>query len=50
MLKEQNLDFDKLCKLEKWSNEAEIFVCGGGLSYFSSKTILTQNKFTISEL
>ena len=29
MLREHNLNFERLCKLEKWSNEAEILVCGG---------------------
>ena len=33
-----NLNFDKLCKLEKWSNGAEILVCGGRPSYLSNKT------------
>ena len=45
-----NLNFDKLCKLEEWSDGAEILVCGGRPSYLSKKTILNQNKFTISEL
>ena len=45
-----NLDFDRLCKLEKWSNGAEILVCGGGPLYLSNKTILIQNKFMVSEL
>ena len=48
--KEHNLKFDTLCKLEKWSNWAEILVCGGRPSYLSNKTILTQNKFMVSEL
>ena len=30
---EQNLNFDTLYKLEKWSNGAEILVCDGGPSY-----------------
>ena len=50
VLKVQNLDFDRLYKLEKWSNGAEILVCDGGPSNLSNKTILTQNKFTVSEL
>ena len=50
MLRVHNLNFDKLCKLEKCSNGAEILVCSEGLSFFSNKTILTQNKFTVSEL
>ena len=50
VLREHNLNFDKLCKLEKSSNGAEILVCGGQPSYLSKKTILTQNKFTVSEL
>ena len=45
--REHNLNFDKLCKLKKWSNRAEILVCGGLPSYLS---ILTQNKFKVSEL
>ena len=45
-----NLNFDRLCKLEKWSNGAEILVCGGRPSYLSNKIILNQNKFTVSEL
>ena len=50
VLKEHNLNFGRLCKLEKWSNGAEILVCDGQPSYLSNKTILTQNKFTVSEL
>ena len=50
VLREHNLNFNRLCKLEKWSNEAEILVCGGQPSYLSNKTILTQNKFTVNEL
>ena len=50
MLRKHNLNFDKLCKLEKWSNEVEILVCDGQPSYLSNKTILTQNKFMLSEL
>ena len=50
MLVEHNLDFDKLCNLEKWSNGAEILVCNGGPSYLSNKRILAQNKFMVSEL
>ena len=50
MLNEHNLNFDKLRKLEKWSNEAEILVCGGRPSYLSNKIILTQIKFMIGEL
>ena len=46
----RNLDFDRLCELEKWSNGAEILVCGAGPLYLSNKTILIQNKFTVSEL
>ena len=45
-----NLDFDRLCELEKWSNGAENLVCGGGPLYLSNKTILIQNKFRVSEL
>ena len=44
------MDFDRLCKLEKWSNGAEILVCDGRPSYLSNKTIFTQNKFMVSEL
>ena len=50
ILRKCNLDFDRLCKLEKWSNGAEILVCGRGPLYLSNKTILIQNKFTVSEL
>ena len=50
VLKEHNLNIDRLCKLEKWSNGAEILVCGGQPSYLSDKTILTQKKFMVSEL
>ena len=49
-LRKHNLDFDRLCKLEKWSNRAEILVCGRGPSDLSNKTIFTQNKFMVSEL
>ena len=42
--------FDRLRELEKWSNGAEIFVCGGGPLYLSNKTIVIQNKFRVSEL
>ena len=50
VLKKGNLDFDRLRELGKWSNGAEIFVCGGGPLYLSNKTIVIQNKFRISEL
>ena len=50
MLREHDLNFDRLCKLEKWSNGAEILVYGGWPSYLPNKTILTQKKFTINEL
>ena len=50
VLRKGNLDFDRLCELEKWSKGAEIFVCGGGLLYLSNKTIVIQNKFTVTEL
>ena len=50
MLKGHNLNFDKLCKLEKWSNEAKILVCGGGPSYLSNKIFFSQNKVVVSEL
>ena len=50
VLRKCNLDFDRLCELEKWSNGAEILVCGGGPLYLSNKTILIQNKFRINEL
>ena len=50
MLREHYLNFGKLCKSNKWSNGAEILVCGGQPSYLSNKTILTQNKFMVSEL
>ena len=50
ILKEHNLDFDRLCRLEKWSNGAKILVCGGGPSYLSNKKIFTQNIFMVSEL
>ena len=39
-----NLNFDRLCALEKWSNGAEILVCGGRPSYLSNKTIFNQKK------
>ena len=29
VLKEHNLNLNRLCKLEKWSKEAEILVCCG---------------------
>ena len=50
VLKKHNLDFNRLCDLEKWSNGAEILVCGGGPLHLSNKTILIQNKFRVSEL
>ena len=50
VLKKGNLDFDRLCELEKWSNGAEIFVCGGRPLYLSNKTIVIQNKFRVNEL
>ena len=50
IFKEQNLDFDRLRKLENWSNGAEILICGGRPSYLSNKTMLTQKKFTVSEV
>ena len=45
VLREHNLNFGRLCKLEKWSSGAEILVCGQS-SYLSNKTIFIQNKFT----
>ena len=45
-----NVNFDKLCKLKKWSNGAKILVCGRRPSHLSNKTILNQNKFIVSEL
>ena len=48
--REHNLNFDRICKLEKWSNEAKILVCGGRPSYLSNKIVFTQNKFMVSEL
>ena len=50
VLKKGNLDFDGLCELEKWSNGAAIFVCGGGPLYLSNRTIVIQKKFMVSEL
>ena len=50
MLLEHNLIFDRLYKLQKLLNGFEVLHYGGGQSYLSNKTILTQNKFTISEL
>ena len=50
VLREHNLNFDRLCKLEKWLNGAEILAHGRQPSYLSNKTILTQNKFMVSEL
>ena len=50
VLRKCNLDFDRLCELEKWSNGAEILLCSGGPLYLSNKTILIQNKFRISAL
>ena len=47
MLREHNLNFDKLCKLEKWSNGAEILVCGGQPPYLSNETILTQTSLRL---
>ena len=50
VLMEHNLNFGRLCKLEKWLNGAEILVCGAHPSYLSNKTIFTQNKFMVSDL
>ena len=50
VFKKGNLDFDRLCELELWSNGIEIFVCDGGPPYLSNKTIVIQNKFGVSEL
>ena len=47
--RDHNLKFDRLYKLEKWSNGAKILVCGGRPSYLLNKTILTQKKFMVSE-
>ena len=45
-----SLDFERPCKLEKWSNGAKNLICGGGSLYLSNKTILAQNNFTVNEL
>ena len=45
-----SLDFDRLRKLENWSNGAALIVCDGGSLYFSNKVVVIQNKFMVSEL
>ena len=50
VLRKHNLNFDRLCKLTKWSNGVKILLCGERPSYLSNKTILTQNKSMVSEL
>ena len=50
MLLEHNLNFNRLCKLEKLLDGFDILHCGGGQSYLSNETIFTQNKFTVSKL
>ena len=44
VLRDPNLNFRRLCKLEKWSSGVEILVCGGRPSYLSNKTILAQKE------
>ena len=50
VLPKHNSILSRLYKLEKLLDGFEILRCDGGLSYLSTKTIFTQNKFTTSEL